>query len=177
LLKDWKLQSANTVLCCAAVLLKREDPRCIILLSLAVGLVFDEDKANAFKNSLRELMPNHLPNQLDALPAFADIRRWLLQSPSLNQFFSLASKALAKNNRAGFKEIQNLASNDIYYLGGEQLNHCVDVVSRFRKAVLLASVQHGANKSDSAADVESIFQADLFIFKNEFVKRHGEINE
>lgn len=177
MLKDWKLQSANTVLCCAAVLLKGEDPRCISLLSLAVGLVFDEAKANAFKNSLRELMPNHLPNQLHALPTFADIRRWLLQSPSLNQFFALASKALAKNNRAGFKNIQNLASNDIYSLGGEQLNHCVNIISRFRQAVLLASMQHAGNKSRSAEDIESIFQADLFIFKSEFVKRHGEINE
>ncbi len=173
LLDDWKHHTANTLLCCAAVLFKRKDSRCITLLTLAVDLVFDESKASAFRITLQRLMPN----QSGSLPAFTDIRRWLLQSQTLNQFFSLATKALAKNNRVGFKAVEDFSSSDIYELGGEQLYKCVDIIKRFRQAVLLASTTKKPDLSSKASDLDSIFQSDLFIFKSEFAKRHGDINE
>lgn len=172
-LQEWRNQAVNTILCCSAVLLENKDVRCLTLLSLALGLMHDQEKSQSFKALVQRLMQSKTQSE----PTISDLNRWLLQSQTLNQFFSLAKKALAKNNKMGFKsaDISTLQSDElaIYERGGEQLNICVDVIVEYCEGVA-TKVQ---SMEDETQNLGSFFRSDLFIFKDEFEKRHGDINE
>ncbi len=100
---------------------------------------------------------------------FSHINRWLLQSTVLNNFFLLAKKALANNNRIGFKHSDYYPEADIYEQGADHLVRGDQLIHDLTQTVL----QQLANINGQTVSLETFFTSDLFIFKSELVKRHG----
>jgi hypothetical protein len=118
---------------------------------------------------LKRLIEAGGSDKTDATIQFSDIRRWVLQSQTLNGFFTLAKKALAKNNRVGFKDANDYLEPALYEEGAQEMARALDMMKQITKAIKLKL------DSDTTEEVSlhSIFDADLFIFKSELVKRHG----
>jgi hypothetical protein len=168
-LSDWRKQAGSTLLCCAAALYEHKDVRCLGLLSQGVALMIERQESQDFSHMLQRLVST-LENSEDKPElTFTHISRWLLQSKTLNKFFSLAKKTLANNNRAGFKNSQDFHEPDIYEQGGEQIAQGGKLIRDLHHAVF----QQLANKNSQLVTLEIFFTSDLFIFKGELVKRHG----
>jgi hypothetical protein len=168
-LSDWRKQAGSTLLCCAAVLYEHKDVRCLGLLSQGVALMIERQESQDFSHMLQRLVST-LENSEDKPElTFTHISRWLLQSKTLNNFFSLAKKTLANNNRVGFKNSQDFHEPDIYEQGGEQIAQGGKLIHDLHQAVF----QQLANKKSQIVTLETFFTSDLFIFKGELIKRHG----
>lgn len=169
LLESWRKQAANTLLCCAAILYEQKDARCLTVLSQGVGLLVERKEKAEFRQMLQRLF-DASKKETDKLElTFPHISRWLLQSPTLNNFFGLARKALAKNNRTGFKNNNDYHAADIYEQGAEQIVQGAKLIHDLNEAVF----KQIENKNEQFGSLEAIFRSDLFIFKSELVKRHG----
>jgi hypothetical protein len=169
LLDSWRKQAANTLLSCAAILYEQKDARCLTVLSQGVGLLVERKEKAEFRKMLQRLFDINKKETGKIELTFTHISRWLLQSPTLNNFFGLARKALAKNNRAGFKNNNDYHAADIYEQGAEQIVQGAKLVHDLNEAVL----KQIENKNQQFGSLEAIFRSDLFIFKSELVKRHG----
>jgi len=169
LLDSWRKQAANTLLCCAAILYEQKDARCLTLLSQGVGLLVERKEKAEFRQMLQRLFDINKKETGKSELTFTHISRWLLQSPTLNNFFGLARKALAKNNRAGFKNNNDYHAADIYEQGAEQIVQGAKLIHDLNEAVF----KQIENKNQQCGSLEAIFRSDLFIFKSELVKRHG----
>jgi hypothetical protein len=168
-LHDWCKQASNTVLCCAAILYEQKDVRCLTALSQGVGLLVEHQESLEFRHMLKRLVSTSESNQDNYELTFSHISRWLLQSKTLNSFFSLAKKTLAKNNRIGFKNSEHYHEADIYEQGADHLVRGAQLIHDLAQAVS----QQLANKNGKTASLDTFFTSDLFIFKSELVKRHG----
>lgn len=169
---DWQAQAANTLLACTSVLFELRDVRCITTLPLALELMLKPQESREFTMMLRRLMQSTSQEGANQHTEFTDIRRWTLQAPTLNQFFVIASKALAKNNRVGFKNEADFVDADIYELGALELTKAAQLISN-----LQASVSHYLDSGTEKGTLDTFFASDLFIFKSELIKRHGTIND
>ena len=169
LLDSWRKQAANTLLCCAAILYEQKDARCLTVLSQGVGLLVERKEKAEFRQMLQRLFDINKRETGKSELTFTHISRWLLQSPTLNNFFGLARKALAKNNRAGFKNNNDYHAADIYEQGAEQIVQGAKLIHDLNEAVF----KQIENKNQQYGSLEAIFRSDLFIFKSELVKRHG----
>lgn len=168
-LNGWRKQAANTLLCCAAILYEYKDVRCLTVLSQGVGLLVERKEKAEFRQMLQRLFDVNKKDTGKPELTFAHISRWLLQSQTLNSFFGLAKKALAKNNRTGFKGNNDYHVADIYEQGAEQIAQGAKLIHDLNDAVF----QQIDNKNQQFGSLEAIFRSDLFIFKSELVKRHG----
>ncbi len=168
-LNNWRKQAANTLLCCAAILYEHKDTRCLTVLSQGVGLLVERKEKAEFRQMLQRLFDVNKKDTGQSELTFTHISRWLLQSQTLNSFFALAKKALAKNNRSGFKGNNDYRAADIYEQGAEQIVQGAKLIHDLNGAVF----QQIDNKNEQFGSLESIFRSDLFIFKSELVKRHG----
>jgi hypothetical protein len=168
-LSDWRKRAGNTLLCCAAVLYEHKDVRCLGLLSQGVALMIERQESQDFSHMLQRLVSMLENSENKPELTFTHISRWLLQSKTLNNFFSLAKKTLAKNNRVGFKSNKDFHELDIYEQGGEQIVQGGKLIHDLNQAVF----QQLANKNSELVTLEIFFTSDLFIFKGELEKRHG----
>jgi len=168
-LTNWRKQAANTLLCCAAILYEHKDVRCLTVLSQAVALLNEGNEKADFRQMLQRLFDINKKENGKSELTFAQIQRWLLQSQTLMRFFTLATKTLAKNNRAGFKNNHDYHAADIYEQGAEQLMQGVKLIQDLNESVF----QRIENKNKESASLDALFRSDLFIFKSELAKRHG----
>nr|WP_297347540.1 hypothetical protein [uncultured Glaciecola sp.] len=168
-LHDWRKQASNTILCCAAILYEEKDVRCLTALSQGVGLLVEHQESLEFGHMLKRLVSTSESNQDNYELTFPHISRWLLQSKTLNSFFSLAKKTLAKNNRIGFQNSEHYHEADIYEQGADHLVRGAQLIHDLTQAVS----QQLANKNGETVSLDTFFTSDLFIFKSELVKRHG----
>lgn len=168
-LHGWRKQVANTLLCCAAILYECKDARCLTVLSQGVDLLTERKEKAEFRQMLQRLFDVSKKETGKSELTFTQIRRWLLQSQTLNSFFGLARKALAKNNRAGFKNNNDYHAADIYEQGAEQIAQGAKLIHELTDSVF----QQIKNKDEQFGSLDTIFRSDLFIFKSELVKRHG----
>jgi hypothetical protein len=168
-LNDWRKQASNTILCCAAILYEQKDVRCLTLLSQGIELLVKPQESQEFRHMLQRLVMTNENNQDKSQLTFSHINRWLLQSKMLNNFFLLAKKALANNNRIGFKHSDYCHEADIYEQGADHLVRGAQLIHDLTQTVL----QQLANTNGQTVSLETFFTSDLFIFKSELVKRHG----
>jgi len=168
-LNDWRKQAGNTLLCCAAILYEQKDVRCLAALTQGVGLIVECQESHDFSHMLQRLVSVSEKNESNSELTFTHISRWLLQSKTLNNFFSLAKKTLAKNNRIGFKNSHDYHQPDIYEQGALHVAQGAQLIYDLNEAVL----QQLANKTNQAVSLDAFFTSDLFIFKSELVKRYG----
>jgi hypothetical protein len=168
-LTSWRKQAANTLLCCAAVLYEHKDVRCLTVLSQAVALLNEGNEKAEFRQMLQRLFAINKKENGKSELTFTQIKRWLLQSQTLMRFFALATKTLAKNNRAGFKNSHDYHAPDIYERGAEHLLLGVKLIQDLNESVF----QRIENKNKESASLDALFRSDLFIFKSELAKRHG----
>ena len=168
-LESWRRSVINTMLSCASILYDGKDVQSISVLAKALEYALDTDESNEFRQKLQRLMNSRAGDEHDSVLRFSDIRRWVLQSQTLNRFFDLAKKALSKNNRAGFKDARNYHELAVYESGAQELANGLSMMNQLNKAIF----KQLGNNTDSAALLAQIFHADLFIFKSELVKRHG----
>jgi hypothetical protein len=168
-LNDWRKQASNTILCCAAILYEQQDVRCLTVLSQGIELLVKPQESQEFRHMLQRLVMTNENNQDKSQLTFSHINRWLLQSKMLNNFFLLAKKALANNNRIGFKHSDYYHEADIYEQGTDHLVRGAQLIHDLTQTVL----QQLANTNGQTVSLETFFTSDLFIFKSELVKRHG----
>lgn len=168
-LEVWRKNVVNTLLACASILYEGKNVQCISVLANALEYALETPESDAFQQMLKRLIEAGGSDKTDATIQFSDIRRWVLQSQTLNGFFTLAKKALAKNNRVGFKDANDYLEPALYEEGAQEMARALDMMKQITKAIKLKL------DSDTTEEVSlhSIFDADLFIFKSELVKRHG----
>ena len=168
-LHSWRKQAANTLLCCAAILYEYKDARCLTVLSQGVGLLVDSKEKADFRQMLQRLFDANKKANGKSELEFTQIKRWLLQSQTLNRFFALAKKSLIKNNRVGFKNTHDYHSADIYEQGADHIMQGAKLIHAVSDAIF----QMIDNKNKQSGALAAFFSADLFIFKSELIKRHG----
>ncbi len=178
-LTSWRKQAANTLLCCAAVLYEHKDVRCLTVLSQAVALLNEGNEKADFRQMLQRLFNINKKENGKSEFTFTQIKRWLLQSPTLMRFFALATKTLSKNNRAGFKNSHDYHAADVYEQGAEQLMRGAKLIHDLNESVFQRienknkENKNKENKNKEYASLDALFRSDLFIFKSELAKRHG----
>lgn len=132
---------------------------CLILLKLLPQMPSFEQYSTAFSSLLNEAINSDkvIDKQL--------LLEWQLSQPWINRLFKQAHLALNQINRQGFTA-STLSINEDYL-------HCAELLFDFNKLIKQVLTQINNKKLGSEAN----FDADRFIFVNEFSKLYGQMNE
>jgi hypothetical protein len=191
-LMSWSTYALNASLCCATVLFAQKDARFLLVLIDAYKLLQStEEEAQQESQKLQTPLDGE-DNTTAALVtslrhgklSFTEAKQYLLGSSSLQSTLKEATNRFKKNNKSGFQNSSHFVEAQLYLDSNDAVMHCLQLSEALKHK--LKALSDGGNCSDVndydanlSFDnwLQEKYRSDLFIFKSELEKRHGEVND
>jgi hypothetical protein len=116
--------------------------------------------------------------------SFTEAKQYLLGSSSLQSTLKEATNRFKKNNKSGFQNSSHFVEAQLYLDSNDAVMHCLQLSEALKHK--LKALSDGGNCTDVnnydanlSFDnwLQEKYRSDLFIFKSELEKRHGEVND